>query len=111
MQLSISPDNPLEWLALRADIVTWPLLHAQIMPVMSKAVLEAADNGVFEAVAHGADTAEAVAITCQLHPKATGELMGLLTAMNYFRFSDGRFSLTKSRANSTRSPSFVKSAN
>ena len=96
MQLSISPDNPLEWLALRADIVPWPLLHAQIMPVMSKAVLEAADKGVFEAVANGADTAEAVAQTCGLHPKATGELMGLLTAMTYFRFSDGRFFLTKS---------------
>jgi SAM-dependent methyltransferase len=96
MQLSISPDNPLEWLALRTDMVPWPLLHAQIMPVMAKAVLEAADKGVFEAVANGADTPEAVAQTCQLHPKATRELMGLLAAMHYFRFSDGRFSLTKS---------------
>lgn len=96
MQLSISPDNPLEWLALRADMVPWPLLHAQIMPVMAKAVLEAADKGIFEAVANGADRAETVAQTCQLHPKATGELLGLLTAMNYFRYADGRFSLTKS---------------
>jgi ubiquinone/menaquinone biosynthesis C-methylase UbiE len=96
MQLSISPDNPLEWLALRADIVPWPLLHAQIMPVMAKAVLEAADKGVFEAVANGAETAETVAQTCGLHPKATGELLGLLTAMHYFRYADGRFLLTKS---------------
>lgn len=96
MQLSISPDNPLEWLALRADIVPWPLLHAQIMPVMSKAVLEAADKGVFEAVANGAETAEAIAGVCGLHPKATRELLGLLTAMQYFRFSSGRFALTKS---------------
>jgi len=96
MQLSISPDNPLEWLALRADIVPWPLLHAQIMPVMAKAVLEAADKGVFEAIANGANTAEMVAQTCQLHPKATRELMGLLTAMHYFRFKDGQFLLTKS---------------
>ncbi len=96
MQLSISPDNPLEWLALRADIVPWPLLHAQIMPVMAKAVLEAADKGIFEAVANGAETAETAASACGLHPKATGELLGLLTAMKYFRYSDGRFSLTKS---------------
>ncbi|TAE29202.1 MAG: class I SAM-dependent methyltransferase [Cytophagales bacterium] len=96
MQLSISPDNALEWLALRADIVPWPLLHAQIMPVMSKAVLEAADKGVFEAVATGVDTVEGVAETCKLHPKATRELMGLLTAMHYFRFANGRFALTAS---------------
>ncbi|WP_019989761.1 class I SAM-dependent methyltransferase [Rudanella lutea] len=96
MQLSISPDNPLEWLALRADIVPWPLAHVQIMPVVAKAVLEAADKGVFEAVAAGADTVAAVAQTCNLHPKATRELMGLLTALRYFKYHNERFTLTKS---------------
>jgi ubiquinone/menaquinone biosynthesis C-methylase UbiE len=66
------------------------------MPVVAKAVLEAADKGVFEAVAAGADTVAAVAQTCNLHPKATRELMGLLTALRYFKYHNERFTLTKS---------------
>ena len=95
MQLKIAPDNPLEWLALRANLVPVPLLHAQIMPVISKAVLEAADKGVFEAVAEGHGTTEAVAAACGLNPKATGELLGLLTALGYFTYNAGTFTLTR----------------
>lgn len=95
MQLTISPENPLEWIALRANLVPVPLLHAQIMPVISKAVLEAADKGVFDAVAAGHLTTEAIAQHCMLNPKATGELLGLLTALHYFEYHDGRFTLTR----------------
>ncbi|MBO0930885.1 class I SAM-dependent methyltransferase [Fibrella aquatilis] len=95
MQLTISADNPLEWVALRANLVPVPLLHAQVMPVISKAVLEAADKGVFDAAADGHETAEAVAQACQLNPKATRELLGLLTALGYFTYNAGRFTLTK----------------
>ncbi len=95
MQLKISPDNPLEWVALRANLVPVPLLHAQIMPVISKAVLEAADKGVFDAVADGHDTTLDIAAACALNPKAIGELMGLLTALGYFTYSSGTFALTR----------------
>ncbi|XWW47639.1 class I SAM-dependent methyltransferase [Fibrella sp. USSR17] len=95
MQLKISADNPLEWVALRANMVPVPLLHAQIMPVISKAVLEAADKGVFDAVADGNDTTDDIAVACGLNPKATGELMGLLTALGYFTYLSGSFTLTK----------------
>lgn len=96
MQLTITPDNPLEWLALRANIVPWPLLHAQIMPVVAKAVLEAADRGVFEAVAKTALTAGQVAETCHLNPKATRELLSLLTALGYVTYKQDRFALSAS---------------
>ncbi|OIN56711.1 class I SAM-dependent methyltransferase [Arsenicibacter rosenii] len=96
MQLSITPDNPLEWLALKINMVPWPLLHAQIMPVISKAVLEAADKGVFEAVDHGHQTVEAIASVCGLQPKPTRELMGLLTALGYFTFRQETFTITDS---------------
>ncbi len=95
MQLTVTPENPIEWLALKANLVPIPLLHAQIMPVIAKAVLEAADKGVFEAVAQGHDTVTAIAETRSLHPKALTELMGLLTALGYFTFSNGRFTLTR----------------
>ena len=95
MQLTISADNPLEWVALRANMVPVPLLHAQIMPVISKAVLEAADKGVFDAVADGHETAETIAQACQLNPKATRELLGLLTALGYLIYKTELFTLTK----------------
>ncbi|MBC8153906.1 MAG: class I SAM-dependent methyltransferase [Bacteroidetes bacterium] len=94
MQLTVTPDNPLEWLALRTNQVPIPLLHAQIMPVIAKAVLEAADRGVFEAIGETRQSAAQVAATCNLHEKAVGELLGLLTALGYTEFADGQFALT-----------------
>lgn len=94
MQLKITPDNPLEWLALQLNKVPVPLLHAQVFPVICKAVLEAADRKVFEAVKEGSTTVQAIAKTCQLNERAAGQLMGVLTSLNYFSFSDGHYSLT-----------------
>jgi hypothetical protein len=95
MQLTISPENPLEWLALQANLAPIPLLHAQIMPVLAKAVLEAADKGVFDAAKNGPQTLDELVHTLQLNRKALGELMGLLTAMGYFTYRNDRFQLTR----------------
>ena len=95
MQLTISPENPLEWLALRANLAPIPLLHAQIMPVLAKAVLEAADKGVFDAAKDGPQTLDDLVRVLQLNRKALGELMGLLTAMGYFTYQNDRFELTR----------------
>lgn len=94
MQLTVTPDNPLEWLALRTNQVPIPLLHAQIMPVIAKAVLEAADRGVFEAIGETRQSTAQVAATCNLNQKAVGELLGLLTALGYTEFTDDTFALT-----------------
>jgi ubiquinone/menaquinone biosynthesis C-methylase UbiE len=95
MQLTITPENPLEWLALRANLAPIPLLHAQIMPVLAKAVLEAADKGVFDAAKDGPQTLDDLVQTLGLNRKALGELMGLLTAMGYFTYQNERFALTR----------------
>ena len=95
MQLTISPENPLEWLALRANLAPIPLLHAQIMPVLAKAVLEAADKGVFDAAKDSPQTLDDLVRALQLNRKALGELMGLLTAMGYFIYQNDRFELTR----------------
>ena len=94
MQLTISPENPLEWLALHANLAPIPLLHIQIMPVLAKAVLEAADKGVFEAAKTGPQTLDELVASLNLNRKALGELMGLLTAMGYFTYQNNRFGLT-----------------
>jgi ubiquinone/menaquinone biosynthesis C-methylase UbiE len=95
MQLTISPENPLEWLALRLNLVPVPLLHVQIMPVLAKAVLEAADKGVFEVAKKGPKTLDEFVSTLNLNRKALGELLGLLTALGYFTYKNDRFTLTR----------------
>ncbi|GAB3712328.1 hypothetical protein GCM10027592_50700 [Spirosoma flavus] len=95
MQLTVTPENLLEWIALRTNLVPIPLLHAQIMPVLAKAVLEAADKGIFEAARSGAKTLAELNETLQLNEKALGEVMGLLTAMGYFTYRKERFKLTR----------------
>lgn len=94
MQLTISTENPLEWLVKLANLAPVPLLHAQVMPVMAKAVLEAADKGVFKAAGAGSQTLDQLAETSGLNRKALGELLGLLTAMDYFTYKNGQFTLT-----------------
>lgn len=95
MQLTITPDNLLEWFALRANLVAVPILHVQIMPVLAKAVLEAADKGIFEATKDEPKTLDTLAHELRLNRKALGELMGLLTAMGYFTYRNDRFVLTR----------------
>jgi len=94
MQLTISTENPLEWLVKLANLAPVPLLHAQVMPVMAKAVLEAADKGVFKAAGAGPQTLDQLTETSGLNRKALGELLGLLTAMDYFTYKHEQFALT-----------------
>jgi ubiquinone/menaquinone biosynthesis C-methylase UbiE len=65
------------------------------MPVMAKAVLEAADKGVFDALVPGSQSLDDLVTTLRLNRKALSELMGLLTAMGYFTFKNEQFSLTR----------------
>ncbi|GAB3894689.1 hypothetical protein GCM10028803_10030 [Larkinella knui] len=95
MRLTVTPENLLEWIALKINMVPLPLLHAQIFPIVGKAVLEAADKGVFEAVHKGKQTVDEIAAECRLHPKALRELMGLLLVLGYFKQRDGRYTLTR----------------
>ena len=94
MQLRVFPESLIEWFALKFNLVPMPLLHAQVLPVISKAVLEAVDLGVFEAIAEGCTTAEAVAAKCGLDARATGQLLGVLTSVGYLRFRKGAYQLT-----------------
>ncbi|MPR34447.1 methyltransferase [Salmonirosea aquatica] len=95
MQLRIFPENLLEWVALKLNLVPIPLLHAQVFPVISRAVLEAVDAGVFEAIAEGYDTAELVAEKCGLNARPTGQLLGVLASVKYLRYRQGKYTLTR----------------
>ncbi|GHB88419.1 methyltransferase [Persicitalea jodogahamensis] len=95
MQLRVFPDNLKEWLALRLNLVPMPLLHAQVLPVISRAVLEAVDGGVFEAIQNGHTTTEAIAGACGFDVRATTQLLGVLTSVNYLQFKKKEYRLTR----------------
>jgi len=95
MQLRVFPDNLKEWLALKFNLVPMPLLHAQVLPVISRALLEAVDGGIFEAIQNGHTTAEAIAEACGFDPRATTQLLGVLSSVHYLKFKKGEYHLTR----------------
>lgn len=94
MELKASPENVFEWFALRLNLVPLPLLHGQIFPVISKAVLSAADKGVFHAVEAGSETVEAIAAACGLQPVPTRQLLDVLASCGYLNFKNNRYRLS-----------------
>ncbi|MCU0340376.1 MAG: methyltransferase domain-containing protein [Spirosomaceae bacterium] len=94
MQLRVSPENPLEWLALKTNQVPVPLLHVQMYFVMAKAVMEAVEAGIFGAIEAGIRSSEAIAAHCGLHPRPTSQLLNLLVSMEYLRLDNEAFCLT-----------------
>ena len=94
MQLTVTPENPLEWLALKTNQVPVPLLHVQMYFVMAKAVMEAAEANVFGCIGQESKTAEEIAAQCKLHPGAASQLLTLLLSMGYLEFKDKKFGLT-----------------
>jgi SAM-dependent methyltransferase len=94
MQLRVSPDNPLEWLALKTNQVPVPLLHVQMYFVMAKAVMEAVEAGVFGAIEADIRSSEGIAAHCGLHPRPTSQLLHLLVSMEYLRVDSQGFTMT-----------------
>lgn len=94
MQLKVSPDNPLEWLALKTNQVPIPLLHVQMYFVMAKAVMEAADAGVFETIYSEKKTIEEIADACKLNVQALSQLLNVLVSMGYVKSYRNQFFLT-----------------
>lgn len=94
MKLDAIAESFPEWLALRFNSVPLPLLHGQMFPVISKAVLVAADRLIFSAVAKGKSTPDAVAAECRLAVAPTAQLMQVLAALGYLSSGTSGYALT-----------------
>jgi hypothetical protein len=60
-------------------------------PAFARAVVLATEHGIFEALAAGPCSSDAVAETCHLDPGATKKLMDLLVAMRYLKSGGGEY--------------------
>lgn len=94
MQLKAVPENIFEWLALRLNLVPLPLLHGQMFPVIARAVLLAADKGIFHALEAGPEDAEAIAVDCGLQPAPARQLLNLLASSGYLSYKNGQYRLS-----------------
>lgn len=94
MRTIAKPQNPMEWMAVKANLYPIPLgVIGWILA--SKAVLLASKLGVFEAAEASPQTIEQVAQRTKLHPRGLAGLLSMLTLHGYFRYRDGKFGLTK----------------
>src|ERR1700686_813247 len=71
MKLAPRAENLMERIALMANLAPRPLLDTQIAFTAARAIMAAAEVGLFEALGKGDQTAEAVAAVCGTDPKAT----------------------------------------
>ena len=60
MKLAPQPQNIMEWIALKADLIPVPLAHTHICFMLSKAILEAFSLNVFEAFKEGSKNIEQI---------------------------------------------------
>ena len=95
MKLSPVPQNIPEWLALKSDLVPVPLAHTHICFVLSRAVLEAFSQNVFEAFNEKPLSLIQASEKTQLNKRALNSLLNVLLSAGYFKYSNGNYSLTK----------------
>ena len=93
MKLKIQPENPLEWMALKMNLAPVPLIETQIYFTMARAIMAAAELGIYESIGKTSKTAEDVAKDCRTNPVGTKNLLDCLVGIGYARFSNGKYSL------------------
>ena len=94
MRIGPIPERPLERVALALGRVPTPFLLTHPTILISRALIEAVECGLLEALAGGSRSAEEVADACGTHPDATRSVLGALAGAGYVRHRGDRFTLT-----------------
>lgn len=94
MKPKIVPENMLERIAIMFNLAPVPLLETQIAFTAARAIMAAADLGIFEALGKNSKTAKQVAESCNTNPEATKQLLDCLVGLGYLRWSNGNYSIT-----------------
>ncbi len=93
MRFAALPQNAPELLGLMANLVPLPLAHTHFASFLARIVYEAADAGVFTALAAQPLDAATAAAALNLDAGALDAILGALAAAGYLRCRDGRFAL------------------
>lgn len=95
MRVGLIPENPLERVLARLNVVPRPLVETQMAYTLARVVMAGAELGVFDTLAAGPLTAAEVARRCGTDPGATEKLLFALASTDYVRFRRDRYELTR----------------
>ena len=93
MKLAPQAENMMERIALRANLVPRPFLDTQIAFVAARAIMVAAETGIFEALGKAEQDADTIARDCGTDARATRRLLDCLVGVGYAHWRDGNYGL------------------
>jgi len=93
MKFQIKPENPLEWMALRLNLAPTPLVDTQVAFNAARAIMAAAELGIYEAIGKKALTVEAISQQCNTHQSSTKQLLDSLVGVGYLKWKNGKYAL------------------
>jgi 2-polyprenyl-3-methyl-5-hydroxy-6-metoxy-1,4-benzoquinol methylase len=93
MKIKNQPENLLEWLALKANLAPTPLIDTQVAFNAARAIMAAAELGIYEAIGKNSKTSDEVVSVCKTHAEATMHLLNCLVGIGYLQWNNGRYSL------------------
>jgi len=93
MKLKNAPETLLERLGLAFNLVPVPLVDTQVAFNAARAIMAAADTGIFEAIGKTSKTYQQIAKQSKTHPTATKHLLDCLVGLGYLTWSNDLYSL------------------
>ena len=93
MKLKPQPENPMEWMALRMNVVPTPLVDTQIAFSSARAIMAAAELGIYEALGKSERTAEQISAACKTNTHATKQLLNCLVGIGYLQWKNEKYAL------------------
>jgi len=93
MKIKNQPENLLEWIALKANLAPIPLVDTQVAFNAARAIMAAAELGIYEVIGKNSKSAEDVSSACKTHPEATRHLLDALVGIGYLQWSNGNYTL------------------
>jgi 2-polyprenyl-3-methyl-5-hydroxy-6-metoxy-1,4-benzoquinol methylase len=95
MKINLQAENALEWLAIKLNLAPRPLIDTQVSFSTARAIMVAAELGIFEAIGTQTKTADEIAQICQIHPQGTSHLLNCLVGVGYLQWRCAKYSLKR----------------
>lgn len=95
MKFGVRPQSLKERVAIAFNFAPLPIVHSNLFAFCARAVCDAVNLGVFEAVGRQWRTCDEIAQATGLHAGALDALFNLLVSLGYMAHRDGKFSTTK----------------
>lgn len=93
MKIKNHPENLLEWIALKANLAPIPLVDTQVAFNAARAIMAAAELGIYETIGKNSKTSDDITTICKTHPVATKQLLDCLVGIGYLTWDNGNYSL------------------